>query len=107
MVVYYDENEESAVDIVLDGVEQGHFTDEETYSPQEFKELEGLIYDALPLLEEATYLFAQAVYDAFKGFDDHPSFSDELTAEYLRLSKSLRYEGLEHSFSYFLSTDSS
>lgn len=98
MVVYYDENEESAVDIVPEAVELGHFAEEESYTERELEGVRALIEDAIPLLDRATFEFAQAVYAALLTVEDHPSFADPKFAEYLRLRDLETYVSFHRSY---------
>ena len=91
VIVYYDENEESAVDIILEAVELGHFDEEESFTAQEESTLRNLIEEAIPLLEVATFSFAKAVIDAFMSIDDHNSFIDTQITEYEKLNDQLKY----------------
>lgn len=89
--IYYDEEEEVGFEIGYEAVEKSHFAAEDSYSAQEKATLQGLIADALPLLDEAAYKFSQAVNDALLTFEDHKSFYDPLTAEYYRLKEIERF----------------
>lgn len=89
--VYYDENEESAVDIGLEAVTLGHFEEEESFSDQDFRTLEGMIEDAIPLMDSAIFEFAAAVYDALLAVEQHPSFHNADIEEYRRLKKKEEY----------------
>lgn len=85
IVVYYDENDESAIDIAYEAVDLEHFDEEDSFSRQDGETLRSLIEDALPLLDSSTVDFASAVYAALLTFDDHASFKNEIILEYERL----------------------
>ena len=91
VIVYYDENEESAIAIVYEAVELGHFSEEESFTAQEDATLRILIEEAIPLMDEAVYEFARSVYDALATVDDHPSFKDSEIEKYDRLKEKEKY----------------
>ena len=91
VIVYYDENEESAIDIVYEAVELGHFSEEESFTAQEETTLRLLIEDAIPLMDKAVFEFAHSVYEALSTFEDHPSFKDSEIENYRRLKEKEKF----------------
>ena len=86
VVVYYDENDETVVEVTAEGVELGHFDEEESFSAQELSTLRTLIEDALPLLDESSLKFGRSVCEALLVLNDHTSLLDSHIAEYDRLA---------------------
>ena len=85
VIVYYNEYDESVLELAYESVELGHFEREESFSAHDMTTLKTLIEDALPQLDEAIFNFSRSVCKALLAIDDHPSLMDESIAEYDRL----------------------
>lgn len=82
LTVYYDEDGEVAFEIEHPGIEDGTFSEEESFSDRDLRQFRGIVEEALPLLDTSVPEFAQAVYNALYAFDSHPSLQDLLYEEY-------------------------
>jgi len=89
--VYYDEEGEAAFKIQHPGIDDGTFSEEESFSDRDLAQLRGVIDEVVPLLDTNIPNFAHSVYSALYAFDSHDSLVDPLYEECESLKAKVMY----------------